>query len=364
MSSVSKTITGKGKQNPGAKNSSTPRVDIQGDSTTGNNLLAVGDGSSNSFEVRKDAIIIAEPINSNLDINGSIDADRNSLKAGAVDCTSITTNRNAITCGSINSFAITTNRNTITSGHINCYSINTNNNNIAMGAGDLSCDVVNAGYINCNGDLDMHNHWVKNANRYEFAADNDTWMGSPGDGSIDFVCDGQTLMLWKKDKFHMIKQGASTVGTAGKGRLMVRWSGEDAIADNGAIDGEVKTTDELSTIQFDNLINLATGSSTLDLKEQVADTAFSTEEILALRPVDFNWKADHRDNFRSLPERDTGLIAEEVAETMPHLAIVEDGKPTGVRYDKLGPLLLKVCRDQQAEIEALKGRLDALEEAK
>ena len=49
-----------------------------------------------------------------------------------------------------------------------------------------------------------------------------------------------------------------------------------------------------------------------------------------------------------------GLLSEEVAETIPELAIMKDGKPKNVDYEKLSVILLTEVQSLKKEIEELK----------
>ena len=49
-----------------------------------------------------------------------------------------------------------------------------------------------------------------------------------------------------------------------------------------------------------------------------------------------------------------GLISEEVAETIPELAIMKDGKPKNVDYQKLAVVLLAEVQNLKKEVEELK----------
>ena len=65
-----------------------------------------------------------------------------------------------------------------------------------------------------------------------------------------------------------------------------------------------------------------------------------------MRPVNFIWKATD--------EKDFGLIAEEVAEAAPLLAVHDkDGSVKGVNYDKLNIVLINAVKEQQAQIQRL-----------
>ena len=89
-------------------------------------------------------------------------------------------------------------------------------------------------------------------------------------------------------------------------------------------------------------------------KKNVAPLKAGLAEINRLRPVNFTWKTTDEDDF--------GLIAEEVAEAAPLLAVFEkDGTVKGVKYDQLNVVLINAVKEQQALIQKLQKRLTALE---
>jgi hypothetical protein len=78
------------------------------------------------------------------------------------------------------------------------------------------------------------------------------------------------------------------------------------------------------------------------------------EEILKLQTVRFEWKESGKE--------DVGLIAEDVEMAVPDLVIYDDqGRPNGVRYDKLALYLLETMKDLKVENEELKSRIEVLE---
>jgi hypothetical protein len=73
--------------------------------------------------------------------------------------------------------------------------------------------------------------------------------------------------------------------------------------------------------------------------------------IRRLRPVAFTWIADSR--------VDLGLIAEEVAEVEPLLVTRnEEGDVEGVKYDRLGVILINAVNAQQLHIESQQPQID------
>lgn len=106
--------------------------------------------------------------------------------------------------------------------------------------------------------------------------------------------------------------------------------------------------------------------SSIRYKENVTTHNVDPSGVLALRPVRYDRKATFRypedaDGNRLIgPEQkingaknEFGLIAEEVAQTLPEIVTTYDGVIDGVRYDLLGVALLPVVKAQQAQIDKL-----------
>ena len=105
---------------------------------------------------------------------------------------------------------------------------------------------------------------------------------------------------------------------------------------------------------------LGTLTSSGRFKTDVADVA--TADLLGLqvlRPVRFHYKSEYGGDGRELQY---GLIAEEVAATMPDLvARDEAGAPWSVRYQLLAPLLVADAQRLERERRALSERIELLE---
>jgi hypothetical protein len=122
-------------------------------------------------------------------------------------------------------------------------------------------------------------------------------------------------------------------------------------------------------------------SSTMHVKTNIQPLRFSKEQLFALRPVRYNLKPALGG------EEEVGLIAEQVAETMPELVIYgpertwkgdsgipatdENGKelvnpdkmvPYSVHYDRLAVYLLDLVKEQDQYIQQMEQRLKSLEE--
>src|SRR5262245_9317372 len=95
--------------------------------------------------------------------------------------------------------------------------------------------------------------------------------------------------------------------------------------------------------------------SSIRYKTNVHDFSSGLELINRLRPVSFDWKSTGMHDF--------GLIAEEVAEVEPLLTTSnKEGTVEGVKYDRLGVVLINAIREQQAQIEQLRRVISVLEQ--
>src|SRR4051812_39205333 len=75
-----------------------------------------------------------------------------------------------------------------------------------------------------------------------------------------------------------------------------------------------------------------------------------SDMLARLRPVSFRYRKPFADGSKPIQY---GLIAEEVAETFPYLAVFNDkGQPETVQYHQLPTFLLKGFQEQQRVIAA------------
>jgi hypothetical protein len=111
---------------------------------------------------------------------------------------------------------------------------------------------------------------------------------------------------------------------------------------------------------------LGTTTSSRRFKEEILDMDSESDVLLKLRPVSFIYKPEV-DPSRT-PQY--GLIAEEVAEVAPALAVFDkDGRPETVRYHFVNAMLLNEVQKSRRLIDELRAdrtellrRLDALEQ--
>jgi hypothetical protein len=109
-------------------------------------------------------------------------------------------------------------------------------------------------------------------------------------------------------------------------------------------------------VVIDSLGQLGTVNSSRRFKEDIHDMTDASSRLLKLRPVTFRYTQAYSDG--SKPQQ-YGLIAEEVAEVFPQLAVRDaDGQVEAVHYETLNVLLLNELQKQQRRIEALEQRLN------
>ena len=95
------------------------------------------------------------------------------------------------------------------------------------------------------------------------------------------------------------------------------------------------------------------------MKTNILDLKYGLKEVLAMRPVSFNWKSSPDSNNK------VGLIAQEVREIVPEVVTGNEIKETlGLNYAELVPVLINAVKEQQKEIEDLKKMVEKLTQKK
>jgi hypothetical protein len=96
---------------------------------------------------------------------------------------------------------------------------------------------------------------------------------------------------------------------------------------------------------------ISTCSSSLRYKTNIAPFNFGLNLVNRLRPITFDWKDGGM--------RDLGLAAEDVAAVEPLLVTSnERGGIEGVKYDRIGVVLLNAVKEQQGQIEKQNSQLE------
>lgn len=90
------------------------------------------------------------------------------------------------------------------------------------------------------------------------------------------------------------------------------------------------------------------------LKENIKAINHPLEKLRAIRGVEFDWKPILFNIGNGLEGHDIGVIAEELEKVIPD-AVPEIGGYKHVEYYKIIPLLIEAIKEQQRQIELLKG---------
>ncbi|MCO6512756.1 MAG: tail fiber domain-containing protein [Aridibacter famidurans] len=176
---------------------------------------------------------------------------------------------------------------------------------------------------------------------------------STADNDWAWYSNGNTARLWRAglgDILYVSSNGFLGIGNQFPGeRLNVNGHVALLLASGGS-----------TNVCLNAVFRLSTCSSSIRYKSSVREFASGLELVRRLSPVRFEWKDS------GTP--DLGLVAEEVAEIEPLLVTYNDkGEVEGVKYDRIGVVLVNALKEQQREIseqrkqmEEQQKRIDAL----
>jgi hypothetical protein len=104
---------------------------------------------------------------------------------------------------------------------------------------------------------------------------------------------------------------------------------------------------------------VAYSSSDERLKQNITPIANALDKVKSITGVEFDWKPEHKE-AHGHEGHDTGIIAQQVQDVMPSAVRTNDTGFLAVRYEKLIGLLIEGMKEQQAQIDELKAKLDGL----
>lgn len=180
-------------------------------------------------------------------------------------------------------------------------------------------------------------------------------------------------------------QDAPPSGSAGKlwwesdtGKLKVyygsAWIDASPIPDSslffakagGSITGDVSIGQTLNVVgntlvqgtiySFGDVI--AYSSSDARLKDNITVIDSPLEKLSKINGVSFNW--NDKQSAYEVGKKDIGVIAQEIEEVLPELVTTRDNGYKAVRYEKIVPLLIEAIKEQQSQIDELKGLINKL----
>jgi hypothetical protein len=132
----------------------------------------------------------------------------------------------------------------------------------------------------------------------------------------------------------------------GAGQLGIGVAPSDTLDVNGIIRVATLGSAGATTLCRNASNQISTCSSSARYKSNINPFPSGLNVISRLRPVSFNWREGGM--------QDLGLVAEDVAKVEPLLTTMNDkGQVEGVKYDRVGVVLVNAVKEQQTQIEEL-----------
>ena len=97
---------------------------------------------------------------------------------------------------------------------------------------------------------------------------------------------------------------------------------------------------------------IAFNSSDKRLKDNIVTIESPLQKIGRIGGYEFDWNNDSSNSGH-----DVGVIAQEIEKVLPELVVDRDNGYKAVRYDKIVALLIEAIKEQQLQIDELKGKL-------
>ena len=158
--------------------------------------------------------------------------------------------------------------------------------------------------------------------------------------------------------------GGSVMGVAGESNTMYLGKvGTQTTTFIAGVRGAITGVADAIPVVIDSNGELGTISSSRRFKEDIHDMPASLgDRLLGLRPVTFRYTQVYTDGSKPVQ---FGLVAEEVAEVFPELAVRNAaGEIETVHYETLNVLLLKQFQEQQAQLRLLQEQVKDLMESR
>lgn len=97
-------------------------------------------------------------------------------------------------------------------------------------------------------------------------------------------------------------------------------------------------------------------------KRDIVTLETPLEKLLELRGVSFMWDTDKHVQFRDLPGKQVGFIAQEVKNVLPETVFKNEDGYLGVSYNAIVPLLVEAVKAQQQAIKELTKEIGSIEQ--
>jgi hypothetical protein len=110
--------------------------------------------------------------------------------------------------------------------------------------------------------------------------------------------------------------------------------------------------------QFTNDV-VAYYSSDRRLKENIIPIPNALDKVMAINGVTFDWiplSDEQRKTLHPNEGHDIGIIAQEIEAVLPEVVTTRDTGFKAVKYEKIVALLIEAIKEQQSQIDQLKGK--------
>lgn len=130
-------------------------------------------------------------------------------------------------------------------------------------------------------------------------------------------------------------------------RITIASTGEVAISTLGSAGAD--------HLCYNASLQISTCSSSLRYKTNIGQFSYGLSFVNKLRPISFDWKDGGM--------KDLGLAAEDVEKVDPLLVTYNaKGEVEGVKYDRIGVVLVNAVKEQQSVIESQQQKIETLED--
>jgi hypothetical protein len=235
--------------------------------------------------------------------------------------------------------------------------------NIKLNGYYLSNDGGNEGvYVDADGDVGIGTNSPGN-NRLKVMGINSGITGSAGYfENTNSLGIGLSALATSTDAALYVEQKNTSSTTASIAKFASLYGGswhESVVFRNsGAIIANNLSSGTGTTLVLTSGNEIVKYSSSKKYKRDIESLAVNKDKFMKLQPVSFIWN----EKSASEGKQDYGLIAEEVEEIDPALAMYsEKGEIEGVDYQKINIMLLKIVQEQQKKMEELERRLSEVE---
>jgi hypothetical protein len=161
-----------------------------------------------------------------------------------------------------------------------------------------------------------------------------------------------------------INSGGSAMGNAGD--IVLGSNGNFQFLNGNVGIGATSPSEKLHVIGNGLFTGTVTAScgvlscSDLRYKKDIMPLTGSLQNILALRGVNYSWRASDFPEKHFVPDRQIGVIAQDVEKLYPEVVFTDRDGYKSVDYAKLTPVLIEAIKEQQQLIETLKQELAQL----